>query len=258
MTSGLLITAALMGAVGVPHCLVMCGVPCFAAARACGTPGRADEGGLAAALQLGRLLGYAALGALAASLVSFAHLVAGNVTALRPLWVMAQAAILVLGLVLLATGCMPQWLQTAHLPLHKLSDWLSGGMLGKLPRTARAIVVGACWAVLPCAQLYAAVVLASMANGPWSGAAVMAAYALPGGLFLWLGGQWLVRLIGLKPASQSSPATIQVVRDASGIRRWDRLIDATWAVRATGAVLAASAGLMLTHSAGSVLLSYCG
>lgn len=259
MTSGLLLAAVMMGAVGIPHCLVMCGVPCSVAVQSCSDE-RLSQRALAGALQLGRLVGYALLGALAASLVSFAHLLASHVAALRPLWVMAQVAILILGVLLACTGHLPQWLQTAQVPLYKLSARLTQGWLGRLPPLVRTALVGVCWAVLPCAQLYAAVVLAAMADNALGGALVMSAYASPSVLSLWLGSHWLMRILGrnTKPASQPAISSIQIT-DARG--RWrtlDRFADASWAVRVTGAVLAASAALMLTHSAGKIVQAICG
>jgi sulfite exporter TauE/SafE len=260
MTSGLFVTALLMGVVGVPHCLVMCSVPCSVAAQACGN-GRQSDRALAGALHLGRLLGYATLGALAASLVSFAHLLGEHVSALRPLWVMAQATIVVLGAALLGTGRLPQWLQTVHVPLSRLSARLSRGHLGALPPLLRTLLLGACWAILPCAQLYAAVVLAAMADDSVTGAMVMATYAIPGILAMWLGGQWFMKI--LRPnnphRSGTSEAPIQLVRvRARKVGGLEALVDATWAVRATGAVLAVSGVLMLTHSAGRLVQQFCG
>jgi sulfite exporter TauE/SafE len=266
MTSGLLITAVLMGAVGIPHCLVMCGVPCSITAQACGDTrqvGQQPPRGVAAALQLGRLFGYALLGALAASVASFAHLLADHVAALRPLWVMAQLSILALGLMLLATGRLPQILQTVQMPLQKLSARLTAGRLGKWPAPLRAGLVGLCWAALPCAQLYAAVVLATLAPDAWGGAAVMAAYALPGVVSLWLGTHWLPRILGVRTgqtslAANDGVATVRVWRDRNVARSLDQLVTSTWAVRVTGAVLAASAVLMLMHSTNKMIQLICG
>lgn len=250
MTAGLFITAMLMGVVGLPHCMVMCSVPCSVAVRGCG--GSRPQRDVAAALQIGRLLGYAVLGGLAASIVSFAHLLADHVTALRPLWVMAQAAILILGLVLLVTGRMPAWLHSVPAPLYKLSEQLSAGRMGRLPVTLRAGAVGMFWAALPCAQLYAAVVLASMANGAATGAAVMLAYAVPSAMAMWLGNQWLTRLLrrdALPAPNRDSFVPVQVVRERRTDLAWfDRFAVATWPVRLIGAVLAVSTGLMLAHA----------
>lgn len=260
MTSALLITSMLMGAVGVPHCLVMCSVPCSIAAQSCGSTQHSSRE-VAGALQFGRLLGYAMLGGVAASTVSFAHLLAGHVSALRPLWVMAQVAILMAGLVLLATGRVPQLLQSVHLPFQKLSARLNTGRWSRLPAPLRATLLGICWAALPCAQLYAAVVLASLAGHALGGAVMMMAYALPGVLALWLGAQWFQRIFGVasRPTAPSSEVTVHVVRDRSvAIRSIGQLADSTWAVRITGAVLAASAVLMLLHSTSKVVQAICG
>ncbi|WP_374593393.1 sulfite exporter TauE/SafE family protein [Aquabacterium sp.] len=262
MTSALLIASMLMGVVGVPHCLVMCSVPCSIAAQSCGnSPHSSRE--VAGALQVGRLFGYALLGGVAASAVSFAHLLAGHVSALRPLWVMAQGAILVAGLVLLATGHVPSWLQSVHLPLEKLSARLHAGRSRQLPSPLRAFLLGMCWAILPCAQLYAAVALASLAGHAWGGALMMIAYALPGVLALWLGSRWFFHLFGANRTqpvqAQSDWAPVRLTRGRSAaIRSLGQLADSTWAVRITGAVLAASAVLMLLHSTSKMVQAICG
>lgn len=260
MTSGLLLAAVMMGVVGIPHCVVMCGAPCSLAAHSF-SGGHLSQRASAGALQVGRLMGYALLGALAASVVSFTHLLAGHVTALKPLWVMAQVAILILGVLLVAKGRLPQWLQTAHIPLYKLSTRLAQGWLGRLPPLIRTAMVGACWAVLPCAQLYAAVVLAAMADNPLTGALLMSAYAVPGVLALWLGSEWVATLLGVRTRAASLPS-ISSVHIARGIRGRLPVLggfaDASWAVRVTGAVLAGSAALMLTHSAGKIVQAVCG
>lgn len=263
MTTALLITSVLMGAVGVPHCLVMCSVPCSIAAQSCVSTQHSPRA-IAGALQFGRVLGYAVLGGLAASTVSFAHLLANHVSALRPLWVMAQVAILVAGLVLLATGQVPRLLQSVHLPFQKLSARLNTGRWSRLPAPLRATLLGICWAALPCAQLYAAVVLASLAGHAWGGAVMMMAYALPGVLSLWLGSQWFRRIFGAANRQSPLPSSgsetpVRLVRDRSAaIRSVGQLADSTWAVRITGAVLAASAVLMLMHSTSKVVQAICG
>ena len=63
MQTSLAVTALLMGLAGGPHCIAMCGAACAGLGQAAGE--RRNEAMWV--FQLGRVLGYAALGALAAA-----------------------------------------------------------------------------------------------------------------------------------------------------------------------------------------------
>src|SRR5881398_3519011 len=98
MTLTLAGTAFLMGLVGGPHCMAMCGAACGGVIRATGAgPGRGMG-----MFQAGRLLGYTLAGAAAGLAVqSFAWL-SSQTAALQPLWTLFHAMVLLWGLVLLA------------------------------------------------------------------------------------------------------------------------------------------------------------
>jgi len=174
MTGTLATTALLLGLAGSPHCAVMCG-----ALQA----GAAQRGGVASlggslALQLGRLVGYAAAGAaVAASAGALARLGDAS-SALRPVWTMLQVGAFAFGLALLLTGRVPAW----------LGAWRAarrGATLGaatirfvaRVPATARAAGAGVCWVALPCGLLQSALIVAALASGPAEGGFVMAAFA---------------------------------------------------------------------------------
>ena len=53
MTGALLLTAALMGLAGAPHCAAMCATGCAAAARRCQPQGAGRAGAVLAARRLG-------------------------------------------------------------------------------------------------------------------------------------------------------------------------------------------------------------
>ena len=63
MQSSLALTALFMGLAGGPHCIAMCGAACAGIGQAAPTH-KSTALGL---FQLGRLIGYSALGALAAA-----------------------------------------------------------------------------------------------------------------------------------------------------------------------------------------------
>ena len=226
MDSALVATALLMGLAGGPHCAAMCGAACGAVA---GQGGPLSQRMLA--LHAGRIAGYAAGGALAATSVSTLASFAAAAPMLRPLWGMVHVAAIVLGLWLLRTGRAPGWLSLPSPRLARLAESRPVRIFRTLPAPARAGLVGACWTAMPCGLLQSALLVAALASGALPGAAVMASFALASTLGLWLAqGLW------------------------SGLRRADdgRRF-AALSVRCAGALLAASSGFALWHGLGAAL-----
>lgn len=206
MQSSLAMTALLMGLVGGPHCVAMCGAACAGVGRAAGA-----RSTLALwTFQAGRVLGYSLLGALAAASMQGVGWLSVQSAAIRPVWTLFHVAALVLGLVLLLSARQPVWLEGAG-----KSIWLHArGWVGRGGASA-PLLLGAVWALLPCGLLYSAVMVAAMSARPLDGALVMALFAagtsvsLMAGPWLWLRlrgvgtGQWGVRLAGLALALSS-------------------------------------------------------
>ena len=178
MLDTLLITAALMGWAGGPHCLAMCGAPCAAMARA-GSP---HEAGTLVWFQVGRLLGYSALGALAAAAMQGLGWLTVYSAALRPVWSLFHAFAFTLGLWLLWRAEMPQWAQALGRATWQRIQALAS-RLGS-PGTGAPLIMGVLWALLPCGLLYSALVVAALAGNPLQGAWVMATFAVCSGLVL--------------------------------------------------------------------------
>ncbi len=188
MQTALAGTALLMGLAGGPHCVAMCGAACAGTVRLVRARARGPGGGVAMtwapssavpvpgsgaatlALHAGRMLGYAAGGAVAAAMVQSLGLVSVHVTALRPLWVLLHVFVFVWGAVLAVMGRQPLW---AHHVGRRMGDWLrplAGSLHG-------VFAAGVLWLAMPCGLLYSALMLASLGNGPWQGAIVMASFA---------------------------------------------------------------------------------
>src|SRR5262245_42293438 len=123
MEPTLIVAAALMGLAGAPHCTAMCSAMCSLTVRRC-APARPLAG--SAAFMIGRLLGYATAGALAAWAVSSLGRVAAATPALRGLWTVFHLAALALGLWLLVRARQPRWLEAIG---------------GPAPRTPGTVVV---------------------------------------------------------------------------------------------------------------------
>jgi sulfite exporter TauE/SafE len=215
MQSSLAVTALLMGLVGGPHCVVMCGAACAGIGQAAG----AKQGAALLGFQLGRLVGYSALGGLAAASLQGLGWLTVQSAALRPVWSLLHVAALVLGLVLAWQARQPVWLETAARRV-----WVSVRSFAGTGWSGAPVVLGVFWALLPCGLLYSALLVAAMAGSIVGGAVVMAlfaagtAVAMTVGPWVWLrlqgrhglvpnrmaSGCWGVRLAGLALAASSA------------------------------------------------------
>lgn len=207
MQTSLALTALMMGVAGGPHCLAMCGAACAGIGQAAGVRQAQALG----AFQIGRLLGYAALGALAAASVQGLGWLTVQSAALRPVWSLLHVAALVLGLLLLVLARQPAWLdQGAQRLWRRVRSWAQG-------RGAWApATLGALWALMPCGLLYSALMVAALSSRVLDGALTMALFALGSSISLWAGpwlllrlqtlgdGRWGIRLAGLALAGTSA------------------------------------------------------
>jgi uncharacterized protein len=82
MQSSLAMTALMMGVLGGPHCVAMCGAACAGLGQVAG----ARSARTLLAFQLGRLGGYSLLGALAAASVQGLGWLTTQSAAIRPVW----------------------------------------------------------------------------------------------------------------------------------------------------------------------------
>ena len=207
MQTSLAVTALLMGLAGGPHCIAMCGAACAGIGQAAGER-RAEAMWV---FQLGRVLGYASLGGLAAASIQGLGWLTIQSAALRPVWTLFHVAAFMLGLVLLMRAQQPVWLESAARRLWSGARALAAGRGRGAP-----LVVGTLWALLPCGLLYSALLVAAMTGSAIEGAAVMALFAagtavsMVAGPWLWLRlrgtgrGDWGVRLAGLALAASSA------------------------------------------------------
>lgn len=159
----LILAGLAMGVAATPHCAVMCAAPCAAVTR--------GDKHSATSFQVGRLISYMLVGALAAYSVSTLGVWSETVPALRPLWTLLHLACLGLGLWWLFTGEQPTWMRR--------DDTVSViRMPGRHSPVMRAGLTGLAWAAWPCAALQGALVLAALANTPLAGALVMGAFSV--------------------------------------------------------------------------------
>lgn len=211
MQTSLVLTGLVMGLAGGPHCVAMCGA-------ACAGVGRTSTGTNAAAMwsfQAGRLVGYSALGGIAAASMQGLGWLSVHSTALRPVWTLFHVAAAFLGLMLVWQARQPAWLEAAarHVwsRVRKTVTRMQGqGEVGAFrASTGASLLLGMLWALLPCGLLYSALLVAAMGSSALEGLSVMALFAagsgvsLMAGPWLWLRlrnrrhADWAIRLAGL-------------------------------------------------------------
>jgi sulfite exporter TauE/SafE len=184
----------------------MCGAACAGIGQAAGS----NKTSAMLTFQLGRVLGYSGLGALAAASMQGLGWMTVQSAALRPVWSMFHVAMAVLGMVLLVRAQQPVWMEQAG---RKIWSGARGLAVGK--GRGAPLVVGALWTFLPCGLLYSALLVAGLTSHALDGALVMALFAagtsvsMMLGPWLWLrlkgngSGDWGVRLAGLALAASS-------------------------------------------------------
>ncbi|NMM15363.1 MAG: sulfite exporter TauE/SafE family protein [Rhodoferax sp.] len=207
MQTSLAVTALLMGLAGGPHCIAMCGAACAGIGQAAGPRKNVAMW----SFQAGRVLGYSALGSVAAASMQGLGWLTVQSAALRPVWTLFHVATLVLGLLLLWQAQQPVWLEQAGRKI-----WSGARSLAQGRGRGAPLVIGVLWTFLPCGLLYSALLVAALTGSALEGAAVMALFALGtsvsmmAGPWLWLRlkgkgtGDWGIRLAGLALAASSS------------------------------------------------------
>lgn len=167
------------GFLGSAHCVGMCGPLVASCARAGGLQGSLVRQGI---FHSGRLISYAALGALAGVLGSFVRMEGS--WALLSAFAGILAGLVMIGLALEQLQILPKLgFRMPSLPLAKL---LAN------PRPWASFPVGLALGLMPCGMLYAVVVYAAATGSPFKGALVMALF--------WLGN--LLPLVAFGLASQ--------------------------------------------------------
>jgi len=152
-----------MGLLGSTHCVAMCGgITSVLGSRR------------TLAFQLGRVVAYGAIGAIAASFGA----VRGDLEPVRfGLRALAAVCMLTVGLHLAGLPSSVKLLESAGAPL-----WRRIAPLAKrfvpLRSTSDALVAGGLWAFMPCGLLYGAIALAASAGSTMDGAATMLAFGL--------------------------------------------------------------------------------
>ena len=220
MQTSMAVTALLMGLVGGPHCVAMCGAACAGIGRAAGE--RSTQA--LWAFQFSRLLGYGLFGAFAAGSVQGLALLGTNTVAIRPLWTMFHVAAFFLGVVLIWRARQPAWIETLGQNVWRKARPALTRLGGKAP-----FILGVAWALMPCGLLYSALLVASLSANALEGAVIMALFSIGTSVSLtagpWLllrlrgaqSGSWAIRLAGLALALTSGWALWMGVTNPTGL-----------------------------------------
>ena len=252
MQTTLAATALLMGLAGGPHCIAMCGAACAGIGRANGASGTGGAGQTTRSLwifQAGRLLGYSALGGLAAASMQGLGWLSVHSAAIRPVWTLFHAAAALMGLMLLWQARQPAWLERSARKVWQgvrtftASGSGTSGTSGFKGGTRSAAplligVTGVLWALLPCGLLYSALLVAAMAGSVHEGAAVMALFALGSGVSL-MAGPW----VWLKFARRRRVRSVHSVHSVHSVNSASS--DGRWAIRIAGLALFATSAWAL-------------
>ncbi|MCD6664596.1 sulfite exporter TauE/SafE family protein [Hydrogenophaga bisanensis] len=220
MQTSMAMTALVMGVVGGPHCVAMCGAACAGISRAAGQQG-------ARALwtfQVSRMLGYALMGAFAAGSVQGLAWLGTNTSVIRPVWTMFHVAALLLGLALVLRARQPAWIDDLAQGVWRRVRPVLVRLGAKAP-----VVLGVAWALMPCGLLYSALLMASLSASALDGALIMALFALGTSVSLtagpWLllrlrggaSGAWAIRLAGLALMGTSGWALWMGITQPTGL-----------------------------------------
>lgn len=235
MDLALIVGALMLGVAGAPHCAAMCGPASAALLHGC----RAHAPRAAPWLfHLGRVAGYTAAGAVAASSVGALAQLGQLSPVLRPLWTLLHCAALGLGLWLLWQGRQPAWLENLGRGTRQLAPQQGGqGGWQRMHGPARASAAGLLWVAWPCGLLQSALLMAALANSAWGGALAMAVFAASSAAGLGLAPWLFARLAGGAGAGA--------------------LQASAWAVRLAGATLAGASAWALGHDLFHRVVAYC-
>lgn len=238
MFYSLLLSAFMMGLVGGPHCLAMCGVACHAITspqrpipailqiKFSATEPPIENQGRIVYFLSGRLLGYALLGGLAALAINAIAWLSNASSALKPIWTFFHVLVFSWGLLLLLFAKQPIW-------INQSGRWL-WNKLTPLRRSKHGVFqLGTLWALMPCGLLYSALLVASFQGSVVKGALSMMAFAIGSSLSLVFASSILNTIQSQRIESLAMRGTGLLLLISSGWAIWMQLMHSTqiWCIR---------------------------
>lgn len=169
-----LFAAFLTGLLGGTHCVGMCG----GIVAAMSFQGNARQPFVFhLGYSAGRMVSYAALGALVGLIGSAAFLSDSLYPLQRGLYVLAQVVLILLGLYLAGLNQSIRLLEHAGSAVWRRVQPLLGRVM-PVRNLGQAVVAGALWGWLPCGLVYSVLVMALSAGGAPQGAGLLLAFGL--------------------------------------------------------------------------------
>jgi uncharacterized protein len=174
----LLGVAFALGLMGSAHCVAMCGgiVGALSAGVSPDLRKRSPvHAVLVLAYNVGRLVSYAALGALVGTASSsFGHAISGAQQGFR-----LAAGLLTVGVGLYIAGVLPEFarLERMALPVWRRISPLARRLL-PVRTLVHALALGALWGWVPCGMVYTALAMSAATSSPALGAGTMVAFGL--------------------------------------------------------------------------------
>ena len=205
----------MMGMWGMLHCAAMCSAlqktlvhseidPEVQPIRLTANPRALPWWQAELAFQSGRVIGYATLGALAGASVGSLFALSAWSGVFRLSWVGLHVVLLLLGVALLALGRQPRWLDWFGMQVWALTQRIFPGS-----RSARTMVTGMLWALLPCGLLYSALGVAMLSGNAAGGAVAMAGFAAASALAT-SGAGWLMQRLTRAHAASAQTMGIRL------------------------------------------------
>ncbi len=164
ITVSLISSAFLMGLAGGPHCVAMCGAACAGFSKTANQPHAIYQ------YHVGRLCGYALLGAIATLAMQSIAWLSSYSKILHPLWTFFHILVFFWGAMLIIFARQPIWVERAGSQVWQKVKQLTRIRLG-------FFYIGLLWALMPCGLLYSALIIASFNGNALGGAISMAAFA---------------------------------------------------------------------------------
>ncbi len=167
-----LLAALLLATAGAGHCLGMCGALSVNISFAVPEQDRRQRALLRwhALVNLGRVSGYAVLGALSGGLGAVFQ--QQSPVVMRAMMLVSALVMLLLALQLLGRAAGLQHLEALGQRLWRHIQPLLGKLM-PLRAAWQALALGALWGLLPCGLIYSALLLAAATGSAWHGALLM-------------------------------------------------------------------------------------
>lgn len=229
MADALPLAGLLLGLASGVHCVGMCGgiVAAFSAQNSVQGPRPAARWPLLLAFNAGRVSAYTSAGAVAGAVGGAGTYMGGVIDLQMVLFVLANAALVLIGLHLAGVSSLLSRLERIGQPVWRLIGPVAARFL-PADTPGKALLAGSLWGWLPCGLVYAMLATAVAAGSPLRGALAMLAFGLGTVPNLMLAGMAFMRMrhIVSRPAVRLAAGGLVLGFGVFGLARAADLADA--------------------------------